>query len=389
MNFKLLDYLCCPKCGGELSLGRFQEVLREEGEGIEAGEFSSVRNREIHKSQFYPAQNPQEAGKVCWRVDIVEGELRCRGCRQAFPIRNSVPRFVDFHDQRDELADIKQQTKKNFGYEWLYYDRHGLDQHGKQDRVDVQRTVTIERRIFHKKALIDDDREFRDKLVLDAGCGNGRYLYQTHLLGAEVIGVDISDSVEAAEKNLSKFPNAHVIQADLFHLPLKDHIFDRVFSIGVLMHTGNSRQAFSSIARKLKRDCIITVHVYKRGNFLYEFIDRKLRKRTVNMDLDRLMQWSRRGAAFARLLLKTKYVTLGYPLIYSLFNCFIRLEMHTHNVFDWYSAPVASHHTYAEVYEWFRENQIRVTGDRDRKKSIFRRLLKSPASGVTVKGIKR
>jgi len=285
-----------------------------------------------------------------------------------------------------DLASIKEHTQRNFGYEWQFYARHGWD-YGADKKYDPHR-FEVERDNFVRKALVRQ-REFQGRLVLDAGCGNGRYSNQARALGAEVVGIDISHAVDAAHENLADRPNVHIVQADIFNPPFRKNAFDRVFSLGVLMHTGNARRAFESLVRHLKPGGSISFHLYRRGNRMYEWVDDRLRRRTVNMDLDRLLRLSNRGARFAKVMFTTRWLTGGRPLLYEFMNCFIRLEMAEHNVFDWYSAPVASHHTYDEARRWLRDNELELTASNERLKSWVVRLLASPAGGVTVKGRKR
>ena len=88
------------------------------------------------------------------------------------------------------------------------------------------------------------------KLVLDAGCGGGRYSRQVGLHGAKVLGVDLSAAVEKAALLCADLPDVSIVQADLLDLPVADAAFDMVFSIGVLHHTPQPRRAFAEIARE-------------------------------------------------------------------------------------------------------------------------------------------
>ena len=36
-------------------------------------------------------------------------------------------------------------------------------------------------------------------------------------------------------------------------------------------------------------------------------------------------------------------------------------------MFDWYSAPIATHHTYKELKEWFKDNNFEVLDDINKK----------------------
>jgi SAM-dependent methyltransferase/uncharacterized protein YbaR (Trm112 family) len=345
--------------------------------------------------------------------EIVDGRLACSDCGSEFPIHRGVPRMVvspryshpdyvarseqakrsgdarpipDHGDASREggLLAVKQATATSFGYEWQEYARFGWD--ARRPGETDQSRQAIEAETFAVKALVDPG-ELHDKLVLDAGCGNGRYLRAASESAGEVIGVDISGAVDVAYQNVGRHPCVHVIQADLFQLPFRTDTFDRIFSIGVLMHTGDARRAFDELAARLKPGGAISVHVYRRGNRIYEFLDDRIRQRTTRMELDRLLGLSKRVEIVPKALWATRHITLGRPILYQLLNCFVRLEFGEHYIFDWYSAPVASHHTYPEVHGWFCSAGLDVTDDHFRPKSLPVRILKPTAGAVTVKGV--
>ena len=78
-------------------------------------------------------------------------------------------------------------------------------------------------------------------------------------------------------------PLAHFVQGDLFKLPFKPGVFDVAYSIGVLMHTGNSEAAFKSTASKVKHGGLIGISVYQKQNPLHEFNDWWLREITIKL----------------------------------------------------------------------------------------------------------
>ena len=55
----------------------------------------------------------------------------------------------------------------------------------------------------------------KGKWVLDAGCGAGRFLDVSSTSEAEVVGIDISNAIDAARKNLPERENVHYIQASI------------------------------------------------------------------------------------------------------------------------------------------------------------------------------
>ena len=59
--------------------------------------------------------------------------------------------------------------------------------------------------------------------------------------------------------------NAHIVQADIYHLPLKP-VFDYAFSVGVLHHLPRPREGFLSLASKVKTGGHISAWVYGAEN---------------------------------------------------------------------------------------------------------------------------
>ncbi len=97
------------------------------------------------------------------------------------------------------------------------------------------------------------ESDVRGKLVLDVGCGSGRYSDVMCRWGADVVGLDYSKSVDAAKKNTDELGYAaEYVQADALKLPFADGTFDAVFSIGVLQFTPDPLQGIRELCRVLK-----------------------------------------------------------------------------------------------------------------------------------------
>lgn len=96
----------------------------------------------------------------------------------------------------------------------------------------------------------------KGKLVLDAGCGGGRYSVAWKLLGADsVIGLDFStQGIEDAQKRVEEkgIKKVKFIKGDVLNIPFDDNSFDIVFSNGVLHHTSNWKKGIKEIVRVLK-----------------------------------------------------------------------------------------------------------------------------------------
>jgi SAM-dependent methyltransferase len=288
---------------------------------------------------------------------------------------------IDRGDEaQDNLSALKRKTATTFGFEWEEYNRFGWD--------DPVHNMQQEQMVFRMKSLLEDTA-LRNSLVLDAGCGNGRYSYLAAKCRARVVGVDMSTAVDVAFENTLHLPEVQIVQGDLFQLPFIERAFDAIFSIGVLMHTGNPLGALKSLSRHLKTSGILSIHVYGKGNFIYEWVDQASRQRTTRMSISELQAFTKLLYRIARIL----SVVRLRPLVAVVFQ----LEAHPHFIFDWYSAPLATHHTYHEVESWFRElglMEIR-TDEKDPMaisptpwKRPLLRLLKAPR-GVTIRGSRK
>jgi ubiquinone/menaquinone biosynthesis C-methylase UbiE len=111
---------------------------------------------------------------------------------------------------------------------------------------------------------MDTSRErLEGLLVLDAGCGNGRWTYGFLKLGCRVVALDYARSGCVSTKyNTKEFQHIHVIVADILHIPLREEVFDVVFCWGVLHHTGDIERSFQNVSKPLKRGGVLHIYVY-------------------------------------------------------------------------------------------------------------------------------
>jgi len=86
--------------------------------------------------------------------------------------------------------------------------------------------------------------ELAGKLVLDVGCGMGRFAEVATRWGAHVVGIDLSLAEEAAVENLRDrklfFPGGR------FPPAFRARELDYIYSIGVLHHTPNCERLSKS-----------------------------------------------------------------------------------------------------------------------------------------------
>jgi SAM-dependent methyltransferase len=71
-------------------------------------------------------------------------------------------------------------------------------------------------------------------IVVDAGCGTGKWVAHLHRLGYRIIGLDLSpDALAAARRDA---PGAGLALADTQRAPIRDGAVDAVLSLGVVEH---------------------------------------------------------------------------------------------------------------------------------------------------------
>lgn len=309
MKRKLLDYLYCPACAVQLEL---TEVVVIEGE------------------------------------EIMQGRLGCSACKAAFPILRGVPRFVS----DDTLAADKAATAESFGWQWQHF-THTDELYADQ---------------FLGWIAPVEPEFFKDKVVLEGGCGKGRHTELAARWGArEVVGVDLSSAVETAFTATRKLENAHIIQADLYNLPLA-RAFDYAFSVGVLHHLPDPRAGFRSLASRLKPGGQLSAWVYGAENnrWITRYIN-PVRKLTSRIDQRTLLQASKFPTALMYLATKLVYGPLnqstgGRELASHLFyNDYLNAiskfgwrEQHT-IVFDHLVAPTSHYISREEFEEWWQD----------------------------------
>jgi ubiquinone/menaquinone biosynthesis C-methylase UbiE len=121
-----------------------------------------------------------------------------------------------------------------------------------------------------KNRLPNAKKIFKDKLVLDAGCGGGRYTNAILTLGAKkVVGVDYGkQGLSIARKNY-KQKRLFFKKENVLKLSFKDNSFDIVFSNGVLHHTENFKKGISELVRVCKNGGQIWLYLYSKGGIFW------------------------------------------------------------------------------------------------------------------------
>ena len=229
MQTKLLDLLACPECGTALSCA----VTEKEKDG-----------------------------------EIVSGRLECASGAHQFPIEDAIPRFVP----RENYA-------ASFGYQWNRFKVEQLD--------SANGTGLSADRWYSETGWTRD--WLKDKWVLDAGCGAGRFLDVAAEGEAQVVGLDISSAIDAARANLGGRQNVHFVQASIYNPPFRPGVFDGCYCIGVVQHTPDPQLAIGTLPHFLRAGGRIAITAYERKPWTLFYGKYLMRPLTKRVDKQKLL----------------------------------------------------------------------------------------------------
>jgi len=209
-----------------------------------------------------------------------DGAFVCTGCGRDYPVVRGVGRF----------AGSRENYAENFGTQWQLF-----------------RTVQVDRLAGHalsESRFVNDtgwDQGWmRGKLILDAGCGAGRFTDVMAQFGADVVACDLSSAVEACLETSKETRNAApdrgqvtVLQADLTALPFKPGSFDAIHCAGVIQHTHDPEKVMRAMIRYLKPGGRLFYNFYEESPASdWQLIKRALRLWTPRWRFERLYAFS-------------------------------------------------------------------------------------------------
>ena len=289
-------------------------------------------------------------------TEPADGCLRAGG--REIPIVGNVVRFR----QDDGYNDT-------FALQWNRF---------KSNQIDQINGTRLSLRRFSESGW--DLEALRGELILEAGCGAGRFTRILAEAGAEVVAFDYSSAVDACEENNGHFENVTLLQCDIFDMPFKDAIFDRVFCHGVLQHTPDPARAFHELSAKVRPGGLISIDVYlkdgkvrpHKSKYLWRPLTTRLHPRRLLSTLEWFVpKWLPVDTLIKRVPVLGNYVGAVIPCWNYFYTDLSREQKVQWAIMDTFDAlapkfdiPV----TIDEVREWFhrggyREFEVREGGN--------------------------
>lgn len=316
MKKTLINLLRCPKTGQSLILTEQDSIL-------------STRKSAVEDSSD----------------EIFEGILTNADGTYSYAIRGGIPRFVPESNYAD-----------NFGMQWNHFAKTQLDSCSGYP-------ISAER---FWRATNWRPEEMKDSWVLDVGCGSGRFAEIALKSGAQVVALDYSSAVDACWSNLKHHPNLHVLQADIYELPLALESFGFVYSLGVLQHTPDVAKAFFALPPVVAEGGRLCVDFYwKRWKTMLhmKYLLRPITKHIPQLILFKSLQLTVPFLFWISYFLgKIPCIGIGlqrlvpvanYAGVYPLSDKQLR-EWALLDTFDWLAPKYDNPQTAPQIYSWFK-----------------------------------
>lgn len=307
---------------------------------------------------------------------LEEGFLRCTSCATRYPVRRGIPRFVD--DSLQGSSDVQAQTAKHFHHEFTTVSEGDRD----VDSADVVEYYFLTRTgidprvydVFKGEFFLTelgpeatdyepDYKLIRDQVVLDAGCGPGRFTRTVASEAELVVGLDIGEHIDRAAASCADLENVEFVQGSVLAPPFRAGAFGFVFSVGVLHHTPDPKGGVKAIANLVAPDGHLSVWVYPPeywNGFIRGLTGRAIHAFVTRLGPGRAWQFCARvlyplGRLQMRIAKRRWTKLLFAPLFAISVPRHPRREVMIGTIYDYYGPRIITTHRYPEVESWFRD----------------------------------
>lgn len=280
---------------------------------------------------------------------IDEGYLKCENCND----QHRILQDIIFIDQNIDDKPTKYQSKV---YSYWWNESH--------KGVNYDKVAT--KKIF-VSTLSTEIEEFENKIVLDAGCGNGRFSDLISDSNPKLLVIaDVSDGIFQAKKKIeNKNLSFIAIKGDLNKIPFKLDIFDIIYSWGVIHHTPDPRYTFNNISKLCKENGRFGIYVYKQNpdykyNNMHIRLIAILRQYLIIYPLRFISQFlSEKNVKklFIPIHFIENFFNYGVVGCHSSKNKFEK-KLYFRTVIDRFKTKYASEHQEYEIVNWYKENKF-------------------------------
>ena len=144
--------------------------------------------------------------------------------------------------------NIDQKTVDSFGEEWTKFDSFSADEI--KNAGDQYFDIVTEKMLN------------KNTVVLDLGCGTGRWSKYIGDKAGFIEAIDPSAAVFAAQHLTSDMTNIRITQASSDNIPFADESFDMMMSLGVLHHIPDTELALKTGVKKVKKGGYVLLYLY-------------------------------------------------------------------------------------------------------------------------------
>ena len=189
-------------------------------------------------------------------IEIREGNIICKSCKQIYKITNGIPDFL-FNPSKEVLAEIK-------GSEKQFQEFVELPDDLTEDSIKKMPYIKSEIDPGHYESvavnfdsMIKKMNLFKEAFILDVGAYN---CWTTNIFtqsGCSAIAVDIStqkhSGLESSDFFITKETYFDRVKADMNNLPFEKDVFDYVFFNNVLHHSSQINKVINHTYSLLKK----------------------------------------------------------------------------------------------------------------------------------------
>lgn len=128
----------------------------------------------------------------------------------------------------------------------------------------------------HYSIVLPDSCD-RKGLLLDAGCGSGKYSIPLQMRGFNVVAMDVSIKAlrMLQETKEARRLDINIMAANVFQLPFKDHSFNMIWCYGVIQHllTKEREKTVEEFHRVLNKNGFLFLEVFGKEDMRYGGIE--------------------------------------------------------------------------------------------------------------------